>query len=101
MMERPDGAGSSRGGEHAQCGDRQCFTKQPAPMRANKPGKMALNAALACRPVSRPGRHGVKQQNCLVSRRSEEHTSELQSRENIVCRLLLEKKKKKEIKKHN
>src|SRR5690606_41249670 len=27
--------------------------------------------------------------------RSEEHTSELQSRENIVCRLLLEKKKKK------
>src|SRR5690606_40389777 len=26
--------------------------------------------------------------------RSEEHTSELQSRENIVCRLLLEKKKK-------
>src|SRR5690606_31977477 len=31
--------------------------------------------------------------------RSEEHTSELQSRENLVCRLLLEKKKKKEIKK--
>src|SRR5690606_41324268 len=28
------------------------------------------------------------------SRRSEEHTSELQSRENLVCRLLLEKKKK-------
>src|SRR6266511_5596619 len=31
--------------------------------------------------------------------RSEEHTSELQSRENIVCRLLLEKKKKN--KRHN
>src|SRR5690606_39656625 len=29
--------------------------------------------------------------------RSEEHTSELQSRENLVCRLLLEKKKKKYI----
>src|SRR5690606_41793416 len=29
--------------------------------------------------------------------RSEEHTSELQSRENLVCRLLLEKKKKKTI----
>src|SRR5436309_4837613 len=29
--------------------------------------------------------------------RSEEHTSELQSRENLVCRLLLEKKKKKSI----
>src|SRR2546429_3241326 len=32
-------------------------------------------------------RHGV--------RRSEEHTSELQSRLHLVCRLLLEKKKKK------
>src|SRR5690606_41927664 len=29
-----------------------------------------------------------------VERRSEEHTSELQSRENLVCRLLLEKNKK-------
>src|SRR5690606_40750127 len=29
----------------------------------------------------------------LISLRSEEHTSELQSRENLVCRLLLEKKK--------
>src|SRR5690606_40964571 len=29
-----------------------------------------------------------------MARRSEEHTSELQSRENLVCRLLLEKKKK-------
>src|SRR5690606_40387860 len=28
----------------------------------------------------------------LVTSRSEEHTSELQSRENLVCRLLLEKK---------
>src|SRR5207302_2410808 len=31
----------------------------------------------------------------LLNTRSEEHTSELQSRENLVCRLLLEKKKKK------
>src|SRR5690606_42029407 len=30
-----------------------------------------------------------------MDQRSEEHTSELQSRENLVCRLLLEKKKKK------
>src|SRR5690606_10275122 len=28
----------------------------------------------------------------MPARRSEEHTSELQSRENLVCRLLLEKK---------
>src|SRR5438445_5726818 len=32
-----------------------------------------------------------------VCRRSEEHTSELQSRQYLVCRLLLEKKKKKNI----
>src|SRR2546430_8861889 len=31
----------------------------------------------------------------LRLRRSEEHTSELQSQSNLVCRLLLEKKKKK------
>src|SRR5690242_6875678 len=30
----------------------------------------------------------------LITRRSEEHTSELQSHVNLVCRLLLEKKKK-------
>src|SRR5690606_40994143 len=33
----------------------------------------------------------------FAGERSEEHTSELQSRENLVCRLLLEKKKKKNI----
>src|SRR2546422_7374538 len=32
-----------------------------------------------------------------MKRRSEEHTSELQSRLHLVCRLLLEKKKKKSI----
>src|SRR3712207_7924507 len=34
-------------------------------------------------------------------RRSEEHTSELQSRQYLVCRLLLEKKKKKKTFKNN
>src|SRR3989440_3555624 len=33
----------------------------------------------------------------LAACRSEEHTSELQSRSDLVCRLLLEKKKKKRI----
>src|SRR2546427_6401889 len=33
--------------------------------------------------------------------RSEEHTSELQSQSNLVCRLLLEKKKKQHIKAHH
>src|SRR3989440_7565958 len=34
---------------------------------------------------------------CETGARSEEHTSELQSRSDLVCRLLLEKKKKKRI----
>src|SRR3712207_8424471 len=33
-----------------------------------------------------------------LARRSEEHTSELQSRQYLVCRLLLEKKKKENLK---
>src|SRR5690606_41719096 len=33
----------------------------------------------------------------FIGDRSEEHTSELQSRENLVCRLLLEKKKDRRI----
>src|SRR2546422_2331573 len=40
-------------------------------------------------PPPRPARQG------RAPRRSEEHTSELQSRLHLVCRLLLEKKKKK------
>src|SRR2546427_8912128 len=35
------------------------------------------------------------------SRRSEEHTSELQSQSNLVCRLLLEKKKNAQYKNHS
>src|SRR5688572_31873959 len=34
--------------------------------------------------------------NVVVEARSEEHTSELQSQSNLVCRLLLEKKKTKQ-----
>src|SRR2546422_6858505 len=37
----------------------------------------------------------VEQSGALALLRSEEHTSELQSRLHLVCRLLLEKKKKK------
>src|SRR2546430_4529761 len=46
------------------------------------------------------GPHGAVHQGIVALRRtgcggrSEEHTSELQSQSNIVCRLLLEKKKK-------
>src|SRR5690606_41978501 len=41
------------------------------------------------------GEHRRADQLGVPGDRSEEHTSELQSRENLVCRLLLEKKKKK------
>src|SRR5690606_40783765 len=45
---------------------------------------------------SDPGNGAVARFGVLpeIRGRSEEHTSELQSRENLVCRLLLEKKKK-------
>src|SRR5260370_19785791 len=36
----------------------------------------------------------AEDEECDVGERSEEHTSELQSHLNLVCRLLLEKKKK-------
>src|SRR5207302_3012835 len=36
------------------------------------------------------GKRCCRQSSCCRGARSEEHTSELQSRENIVCRLLLE-----------
>src|SRR3712207_6947803 len=52
----------------------------------------------------RMGQGGIRTQSCLSACcspyecrtwRSEEHTSELQSRQYLVCRLLLEKKKRK------
>src|SRR5699024_11454590 len=39
---------------------------------------------------------GLRQSSCPCQRRSEEHTSELQSRFDLVCRLLLEKKNARE-----
>src|SRR3989454_1276561 len=42
----------------------------------------------------KPIRFDVRRDTALLRIRSEEHTSELQSPCNLVCRLLLEKKKK-------
>src|SRR2546426_6888500 len=54
-------------------------TRTPTPLRAHDPESCAsANSATSARRASR----------------SEEHTSELQSPCNLVCRLLLEKKKK-------
>src|SRR3712207_8988264 len=50
--------------------------------------------ALAHRAGSEPaGCLPLQQGGCAGTERSEEHTSELQSRQYLVCRLLLEKKK--------
>src|SRR2546430_10281228 len=53
------------------------------------PPKFAPTAAQA-----RNAARAYKDINLLALKRSEEHTSELQSQSNLVCRLLLEKKKR-------
>src|SRR3712207_8544979 len=60
--------------------------RQPRAAAARAAGRAAPGAGGRCR---RAGRDGAA--------RSEEHTSELQSRQYLVCRLLLEKKKKKKM----
>src|SRR5437016_4222567 len=58
----------------------------------------AIQPGLFCHAMPNPASLGSLYQlsNCLTkpAPRSEEHTSELQSLTNLVCRLLLEKKKK-------
>src|SRR5258706_10173334 len=58
--------------------------------RARRRRPRPASPAVARQPVLRAG---------AGEARSEEHTSELQSLTNLVCRLLLEKKKKKKIRK--
>src|SRR5437667_7300439 len=47
-----------------------------------------------CRPIGVTG-SGIERDCAALVDRSEEHTSELQSHHDLVCRLLLEKKKRK------
>src|SRR3712207_7483785 len=61
-----------------------------------------LHPAPSSSPTSGPGAHTLRHPlpappppRCTCAVRSEEHTSELQSRQYLVCRLLLEKKKTK------
>src|SRR5690606_40052259 len=67
---------------------------EPAMQRAAGGGR--ARCALLCTEHAGRGRHALLQAVLHAEQeyaRSEEHTSELQSRENLVCRLLLEKKK--------
>src|SRR6266496_4464647 len=60
------------------------------------PGSLPARPAACparCLPGSLPARLAACPARCLPGSRSEEHTSELQSRRDLVCRLLLEKKK--------
>src|SRR3712207_8571808 len=60
--------------------------------KARSAGNEALRFAKTGSAVSRtPGSR--RSDSCSAPLRSEEHTSELQSRQYLVCRLLLEKKK--------
>src|SRR5436190_10150788 len=51
-----------------------------------------LNKGAAPSPYEKVGFGGIKVEPVIIDR-SEEHTSELQSHSDLVCRLLLEKKK--------
>src|SRR5690606_40480223 len=59
--------------------------------RLSKPGILVREIAFGAE-INQSTDRMVVGPSCGNKRRSEEHTSELQSRENLVCRLLLEKK---------
>src|SRR2546430_13002565 len=58
------------------------------------PSSRVRQICLAARPCCRRTVAVLGKPTPVPSHRSEEHTSELQSQSNLVCRLLLEKKKK-------
>src|SRR5438046_4639276 len=58
-----------------------------------------VNKAIAASDPTNPRIDIVVGSEAAIALRSEEHTSELQSLTNLVCRLLLEKKKKTKIEK--
>src|SRR2546430_3058721 len=65
------------------------------PISQQLPARRALAQRHGLHRLSLAARHrGRGQEQTRLERRSEEHTSELQSQSNLVCRLLLEKKKK-------
>src|SRR3712207_7230843 len=68
---------------------------RPVPPGGGLPGRGAEEAGgRRRRPDAGLRRCGLGRRPGLAAPRSEEHTSELQSRQYLVCRLLLEKKKK-------
>src|SRR5438132_4573064 len=67
-----------------------------AALRPSARRRAGLGPACACRGAARPYSWPRSPRLCRpgpMTHRSEEHTSELQSHSDLVCRLLLEKKK--------
>src|SRR3712207_8367454 len=64
----------------------------PRRARFPRPRATTSGAQERERPPHPAGRDGRGVRRCAARPRSEEHTSELQSRQYLVCRLLLEKK---------
>src|SRR2546421_3928953 len=60
----------------------------------SEPPRPSVTACPSGAAPRKPGTTGTTPRAPPAARRSEEHTSELQSRSDLVCRLLLEKKKK-------
>src|SRR5690606_39366409 len=65
----------------------------PGPLRGERPGPRGPLRGVTRRPGPGPRVRRPRPGRSAPGPRSEEHTSELQSRENLVCRLLLGKKK--------
>src|SRR3712207_8931619 len=77
------------------------FRSKDFPLRGRFSRSEQLRQALAANPEARYSMEELSIADAFEELpRSEEHTSELQSRQYLVCRLLLEKKKKKTNNKH-
>src|SRR3712207_7435946 len=64
---------------------------------ADRADRLSASSTLSARACWCSPRSRTRSSSSPSTWRSEEHTSELQSRQYLVCRLLLEKKKKKHI----
>src|SRR2546430_5473702 len=81
--------------------DRAMPERGPVARRQTRPPSRRLEPAVVRNPAegyhhaqaSQQAQLGLQVRPAALQLRSEEHTSELQSQSNLVCRLLLEKKK--------
>src|SRR5437660_3688674 len=76
--------------------ERMCVVPEDMKSSRTSCDRYPVSPVISARYTEAAGESSVRS----AASRSEEHTSELQSRGHLVCRLLLEKKKKKKIKIH-